>query len=72
MACIKGCIEPLGEDGSADELRAPGRREQLGGENRSRHHHPDDRSPGILRCAPPSDGEAAMRGIFGSERYAMV
>jgi hypothetical protein len=27
---------------------------------------------GSLRCAHPSDGEAAMRGIFGSERYAMV
>jgi hypothetical protein len=39
MACIEGAVEPLGEDGSGDELRAPSRREQLGGENRSRRHH---------------------------------
>src|SRR5687767_15124843 len=39
MPCIEGGIESLAEHGPGDKLRAPGRREQLGSENRSRHHH---------------------------------
>ena len=39
MACVEGGTESLGEDRSANELRAPGWREQLGGENGSRRHH---------------------------------
>ena len=38
MARIEGGVEPLGDPGSGDELWAPSRREQLGRENRSRHH----------------------------------
>ena len=39
MARIESGVEPLGDSGSGDELRAPSRHEQLGGQNRSRHHH---------------------------------
>ena len=38
VARLEGRVELLGEPGPRDELRAPGGREQLRGENRSRHH----------------------------------
>ena len=37
VARIEGGVELLGQSGARDGLRAPGRREQLRGEHRSRH-----------------------------------
>jgi hypothetical protein len=38
MTRIESGVKPPGDPGSGDKLPAPSRREQLGGENRSRHH----------------------------------
>ena len=45
VARIEGGVELLGKPRARDELRAPGRREQLGREHRSRHSQIIEASP---------------------------
>lgn len=61
MARIQGGIELVEEARARDELRAPGRREQLGGEHRSRH-------PRIIgaprRRRATAEGQAMVPHVF--------
>jgi hypothetical protein len=62
MARIEGRPEPLGDPLPGDDLRAPSRHEQLGGQNRSRHHHRMIEAGGTLWCASAPDGDV-QRGL---------
>ena len=72
VARLQGGVEPLEQPWARDQLRAPGRREQLGGEHRSRHpriigapRRRCDRVRGAARAAyacDPAGGSGLGRG----------